>query len=261
MAGFVLHPVSEWHPRMSWNTHTVAAGELDVWTPEHLTTEGVILFLHDWDAVTPHQRDDWRTIVEASPLTVVCPRAGRTWWLPVPVPGYDEGPLHWVSHHVVSWIESTLGVRPPRVAVIGIGMGGGGALNLAFRHARRIPVVVGISAAIDFHEAYDVDPVLQNVFTNREAARQQTATLHLHPLNWPLSMRIVCDPADPLWLDGCERLASKLYSSSIPHEYDFTTTTGGDRAAYDRMQLKNAIEFVVRKLPEAARQLEVVTGL
>ncbi|RLS58429.1 MAG: hypothetical protein DWH91_02335, partial [Planctomycetota bacterium] len=140
MTGFVLHPVSEWQPRMSWNTHTVVAGELDVWTPEHPTTDGVILFLHDWDAVTPLERDDWRTIVEASPLTVVCPRAGRTWWLPVPVPGYGEGPLHWVSHDVVPWIESTMGVRPPHVAVIGIGMGGGGALNLAFRHARRIPV-------------------------------------------------------------------------------------------------------------------------
>ncbi len=242
---------------MPWLSHPLPLGDLVVWSPVVPTTEGAILFLHDLDGVTPFDRESWRTLIEASSLPVICPRAGRTWWLPVATPGFEIGPLNWVVQAIVPWIEQELGIRPPRLAVIGVGMGGGGALNLAFRHARKIPVVAAISPAIDFHEAQEVDPLLGEVFATREAARQQTPTLHLHPLNWPLAMRMACDPSDPLWFDGCERLASKLDSSSIPYDRDFTTTTGGNREAYDAAQLRIALEYVREKLPHATRQLEI----
>ena len=243
----------------NWVRSTIGGHVVEAWEPAAGPFTEAILFFHDLDGLSPSQREDWRAIIESSPVPVICPLAGRTWWLSVPTTEFPEaGPLGWVQSDVISWIETHWGIQPPHFGVIGVGMGGNGALNLSYRAARKFPVVAVISAAIDFHLYQPLEPVLQEVFESVETARQQTATLHLHPLNWPLSQRIVCDPQDRHWIDGCEKLASKLSSSGIPFDRDFDTTTRGDRNSYDTKQLRISMDYVIKSLPAAVRQLEVI---
>ncbi|MEZ6064437.1 MAG: alpha/beta hydrolase-fold protein [Planctomycetaceae bacterium] len=131
-----------------------------------------------------------------------------------------------------------------RVALCGVGMGGQGALNLAFRHARQFRTVVAIAPDIDFHQWYGQGLPIDRMFPSQEAARQQTAVLHLHPLNWPRSMLLLCDPANRACFDGTERLASKLYSSGVPFEQDLSTTVGEPGWKYVERVIGRAVEFI-----------------
>ncbi len=239
-----------------WIGATVAGHPVVAWEPTGRRAGEAVLFLHDLDAAPPSEHEEWRALFEAAPVPVICPLVGRSWWLSVPTMEFPAGgPLGWIGSEVIPWIEQKWEVKPPHLGLIGVGMGGSGALNLSYRSARRFPVVAAVSAAIDFHRYQSSEPVLSEVFESIEAARQETATLHLHPLNWPLSQRIACDPVDRYWFEGCERLGSKLDSSGIPFDRDFQTTTGGDRKLYDSQQLRTSFEYVLRNLPLAARQL------
>ena len=242
---------------MSWTRTTIGGHPVETWDPPARSSAGAILFFHDLDAVAPSGRDDWRPLIETSPVPVICPLAGRSWWLSVPTPTFPEGgPLGWVQTAILPWIEETWQVKPPRVGLIGIGMGGNGALNLSYRSARQFPVVAVISAAIDFHQYQSIEPAISEVFESEEAARQETATLHLHPLNWPISQRIACAPSDPHWFDGCERLASKLDSSGIPFDRELSSSAKIDRNLYDTNQLRISIDYVLKHLPQTALPVE-----
>ncbi len=246
-------------PTGNWTRTTVGTHLVETWVPSTLATGEAILLLHDLDAVAPSERSDWRGLLETSPVPVICPLAGRSWWLSLPTAEFPEGgPLGWVRSDVVSWIEQAFQVKPPRIGVIGVGMGGHGALNLSYRSARQFPVVAAISAAVDFHQYQASEPALSEVFESVEAARQETATLHLHPLNWPLFQRIACHPADSLWFEGCERLASKLGSSGIPFDREFGSLPAFERTVYESRQLQLSIEYILRNLASAAKQLGVV---
>lgn len=237
---------------MPWSHHLVAGHSVEVFEPG-VSSDCAAILLHDLDGNVP-----LRQVISQAPFPVICPLAGRSWWLPVESAGFSDGSLGWVRSAVVPWACETLSIQLPRIGLIGLGMGGQGVLNLCYRHARQFPVVFAISAAVDFHNYQRSEPVLSETFASEEAARQQTATLHLHPLNWPLYQRIMCDPADQFWFEGCERLASKLYSSGIPFDHDFETTTGGNRLTYDERQLKSVIQDLPAKMKAAAGQLEVI---
>lgn len=229
---------------------------VEAWEPATRESQTAILLFHDLDGVHPSQRPDWRSLIEAAPVPIVCPLSGRSWWLGQPSSDFPGGgSLGWVAGSVVDWIRDQWQITPPSIGIIGVGMGGNGALNLSYRHARRFPVVAVISAAVDFHLYQPSEPVLQEVFGSVEAARQETATLHLHPLNWPLSQRIACHPSDPYWFDGCERLASKLTSSGIPFDSHLQSSRQFDRQIYDQQELQVSIDYVVRNLPLAVAQL------
>jgi hypothetical protein len=120
-------------------------------------------------------------------------------------------------------------------------------LQAAYRWPREFPAVAAISPAIDFHRWHSVDRSLFEMFISAEAARQQTATLNLHPLNWPPHQWFACDPADAHH-DGCERLASKLRSIGIPFEADLRTSAGGDFCRYVTKQLPVATAFLAERL-------------
>ena len=62
------------------------------------------------------------------------------------------------------------------------------------------------------------------MYRDAEQARQDTATLHIHPLNWPRHQWFCCDPADYRWHDSADRLRMKLYSLGVPYECDLETT-------------------------------------
>ena len=85
------------------------------------------------------------------------------------------------------------------------------------------------------------------MYPDPETIRQDTATLHVHPLNWPRHIWFCCDPADR-WHESAERLRSKLVALGIPHEYDLDTAGGGHSFDYYNRMAPTAIRFIAEQL-------------
>ncbi len=129
-------------------------------------------------------------------------------------------------------------------------MGGQGALRFAFKHPNVFPAVAAVSPAIDYQiRLEEGDEILWTMYGgDAERARQDTATLHVHPLNWPRHTWFCCDPADARWYESAERLQMKLSSLGIPHEYDLETSGGGHGWEYYNRMAGPAIAFLVNAL-------------
>ncbi len=135
-------------------------------------------------------------------------------------------------------------------------MGGQGALRIAFRHPRKFNVVAAISPAIDFHLRMDEDDeTLPLMYSDKEAARQDTATLHVHPLNWPRNLWFCCDPTDLRWHESADRLRMKLAALGIPHDYDLETSGGGHGFEYYSRMADKALDFIASRLEAERRRV------
>jgi S-formylglutathione hydrolase len=86
------------------------------------------------------------------------------------------------------------------------------------------------------------------MYDDPESVRQDTATLHVHPLNWPRHIWFCCDPADRRWHESADRLRSKLVALGIPHEYDLETSGGGHGFQYYNHMAPAAMRFIVDRL-------------
>ncbi len=199
---------------------------------------GAVLFLHGHGRVLLNQNATFTRLFHEHRLLAVCPDGARSWWLDFVCREFHETvtPQQWLVQSLVPWIETHHRIKPPRIALLGVSMGGQGVLQLAFRHASTFPVVAAIAPAVDFHQLYGSGIPLDEMFPDAEAARQATVVLNLHPLAWPRYQYFCCDPADSEWFDGAARLGMKLSSSGILHERDLETSAGGHSWEYfDRM--------------------------
>jgi S-formylglutathione hydrolase FrmB len=122
-------------------------------------------------------------------------------------------------------------------------------------------VVAAISPAIDYYKRYNEgDETIPQMYPDPEAARQDTAILHIHPLNWPRHQFFCCDPIDYRWHESADRLRMKLWSLGIPHEHDLETTGGGHGFEYYSRMADRAVTFIATKLDEVRRQIGVVVS-
>ena len=234
-----------------WTTVEIGGKQADVFEPlGDSRPQSAVLHLHGHGLTTLKDNVVFTGELERHRLAAVCPHGQRSWWLDRVCGEFDETvtPMAYLLESVVPWIEERWNIRPPAIGLTGISMGGQGALQLAYRHARMFPVVAAISPAVDFHTVHGLGLPLDEMFESPEAARQETATLNLHPLNWPRHQMVVCDPADEIWFEGCERLVSKLGSMGIPFESDLETTAGGHDWSYFNAMGPRVIEFVAGKL-------------
>lgn len=235
---------------INWKRTAIGGKPADVFEPSAGGPyDAAVIYLHAHGLETLATDAEFTAQLDGAGLPCVAPHAGKSWWLDRICPEFDEAitPMDHVRHQVVHWIGETWHVSPPHIGLLGISMGGQGALQIAYRDARRFPVVAAISPAIDFHGVHGQGWELDQMFETAEAARQQTATLQLHPLNWPAHQLIVCDPTDA-WHAGCERLVSKLSSIGIPYEADLETQAGGHSWLYFRSMAKRSIQFLADRL-------------
>jgi S-formylglutathione hydrolase len=238
-----------------WQREEIDGRPADVFDP--LPAEagaGVVLFLHDFDAQSLSESAVFTAELARHKLRAVCPIADRCWWTTVPCPDFDPqtSPLQYIRDLVVPFIDRSWSLATRRLALLGIGMGGQGVLQLAYRWPRDFPVVAAISPAIDFQNWYGHGLSLDQMFASKEAARQQTATLHIHPMNWPKQQFLCCDPADEYWFEGTDRLAMKLSSIGIPFERDLTTAGGGHSWTYFERMAAPALGFLATSLTAAS---------
>jgi S-formylglutathione hydrolase FrmB len=247
--------------RPHWSTITVAGRECELFAPPAPAAGRAVVWLHDLAEERLCDAAPFRDPLEAARVPVIAPRSGRSWWLDRPMPGYDAGmtPERFVVDAVRAEIERRFAVRPPGIAVMGVGMGGQGALRIAYRHPAVFPVAAAVAPAIDFHrgmrEAGDLADgelfdTLWEAFGDVERARQDTAILHVHPLNWPRHQYFASDPADALWHDGADRLRSKLVALGIPH-----VAALEPRADFAAAAAAAAVAFVLAALDAEGRRL------
>lgn len=240
-----------------WTTTEVAGKRVDVFEPaERGRSAGVVLFLHGHDQRLLLGNSAFEAALEKQGLPCVCPSGGPCWWTDTPCAEFDGevSPLAYLKESVVPFIEQRFDVRPPMIALCGVEMGGQGALQLAYRWGREFPSVAAISPAVDFHNWHGRGLPLDEMFASREWARQQTALLQLAPLNWPRNQLLLCDPDDGEWIESSERLASKLSSSGIPFESDFTTSCGDHAWDYYNHMADRAIAFLAERLEQESRR-------
>ncbi len=236
---------------VGWSRASLGGKEIEIFQPDTTRAfDAALLYLHSLQQEWLSHDPDLTGEFARQCLPVVCPRGQQACWLDRICPDFDNEltPLGYLQDHVVPWIEQQWGVAPPRIGLLGVEMGGQGVLQLAYRAPRQFPVVAAISPAVDFQNLIGQALPLDDLFADREAARQQTATLQIHPLNWPPSQWLACDPADPLWFEGAERLGSKLSSMGIPYEVDLETTTEGDARQYVRLMGPRAVAYLAERL-------------
>lgn len=241
-----------------WQTIDIAGKVADVFEPSRPSDPSrAVLFLHGHGLQTLVGNAAYTAEFERRGLRAICPHGKRSWWLPVVCPEFDAevSPLGHIRANVLPWLQTFWQVKPPALAVFGVSMGGQGALQLAYRHPNEFPVVAALAPLIDFHEWLGLGLPLDEMFANPEAARQQTATLQIQGLNWPRHQLLTCDPLDHDAAPGVERLASKLRSSGIPFESDFTTSHGRHSWEYFNHLAPRVIEFLTAALDSEHRRL------
>ncbi|NCY02657.1 MAG: esterase [Planctomycetia bacterium] len=268
-----LHPSPAPAAADGWSTISVAGHPCTLYTPPRPLPGRALIYLHGLDGGddrSPPASAGLRAALEAAGLPTLAPCTGRSWWLDRIMPAFDatRTPERFVIEPVRAEIASRFGVGPPGIALIGTGMGGQGALRIAYRHPGLFPVAAAVAPAIDYHLAMrDCDirqdgalyDTLWETYADVERARQDTAILHVHPLNWPRHQWFASEPDDVAWHDGAVRLASKLRALGIPHTalLERTSPAAGGRvataAAADRHVA--AVRFVLDALDQESRRL------
>jgi len=252
--------------RPHWSWIDVAGHPCELFDPPGAVPGRAVIYLHGVRERGLRESTGLRSALEGARLRALAPRAGRSWWLDRIVPEFDTAvsPERHVVGAVVAEAARRFGAGPPGIALVGTSMGGQGALRLAYRHPATFPVAAAISPAIDFHLAMrdiarlpdgDLFASLWPLFGEIERARQDTAILHVHPLNWPRHQWFASDPTDRLWHDGASRLHEKLAALGIPHVAILDRVGGGHGPAYYDSVAPDAIAFVVTALDAEARRI------
>ncbi len=243
----------------TWTEVQLAGHTCEVYEPPQPNSHGdFVIYLHGVHLNRLHDKTEFLRQFDQHGLRVVCPRTARSWWADRICEEFDSQITaeRYVVEHVRNWIIERSPGDPPQVALLGTSMGGQGALRMSFKHPRLFPVVAAISPAIDYqHRLEEGDETLPLMYSDKEAARQDTATLHVHPLNWPRHTWFCCDPVDFRWHESAEKLRMKLAALGIPHEVDLETSGGGHGFTYYNRMAEKAVGFLVERLDAERRRI------
>lgn len=243
----------------SWSEVNVAGHPCDVYEPPAPSGHGyVALYLHGVHLGRLVDKPEFGAEFDRYGLRVISPMTQRSWWTDRICAEFDaniSAERH-VLDNVLPYIERRWGARPPQIGIFGTSMGGQGALRFAFKHPDLFPVVTAISPAIDYHLRFDEDDeTLPLMYADAESARQDTATLHVHPLNWPRNIWFCCCSTDHRWNESAERLRMKLAALGIPYDCDLETAGGGHGFPYYAKMAPQAIGFLVEHLDKERRRV------
>jgi enterochelin esterase-like enzyme len=233
----------------TWSREIVAGKPADVYEPGGSARPRFgVLFLHPVGL---------ETLLDELRLVCVCPYGGHSWWTNRICLDFDrqvtaEG---YILNHVVPFFRARWDIAPPGIALLGISMGGQGALRLAFRFPDIFPVAAGIASALDYHEAYGQGSPLDEMYESKEQCRQDTALMHVPPYHPPPHIYFCVDPDDADWYRGNDRLHEKLNALGVEHSADLTTRAGGHAWEYFNRMAEPALRFVVQGLERESRRL------
>ncbi|MGY8766863.1 MAG: alpha/beta hydrolase-fold protein [Pirellulales bacterium] len=219
----------------------------------------VLIYLHGVHQGKLDDKPEFIEQLEKFGLPVIAPQTQRSWWTDRICTEFDTNTSaqDYVMEQVVPYIEQEYQVTSPKIALFGTSMGGQGALRLSYKFPDIFPVVAGISPAIDYQNwmRQQEDSPLWQMYDAPEQARQDSATLHIHPLNWPRNQFFCCCPQDADWWDSSDRLRMKLYSLGVPHECELETKGGGHGFPYYNIMAQRVIQFLWDSLEKERRRV------
>ncbi len=242
----------------TWFEDTIDGHPCDLYEPTRRSDHGFLLiYLHGVHLTRLTDKPRFQEMFDRFGLPVVAPQTQRSWWSDRICAEFDQQVTaeRYLMEHVLPWIEARYAVTTPRIGLLGTSMGGQGALRFAYKYPDDFPVAAAISPAIDYHNRFDEDEVLQQMYADAEQIRQDTALLHIHPLNWPRNQFFCCDPTDHSWWESSDRLRMKLSSLGVPHECDLETTGGGHGFEYYSKMAEKAVTFLAERLEQERLRL------
>ncbi len=240
-------------PAGTWSQVHIAGHVCDLYDPPRPNPFAqAVIYLHGVHLVPLVGNEAFCREFDKHELRVICPHTGRSWWTDRICPDFDPKLTaeRYLLEHVLPYILARWGSGPPLVALLGTSMGGQGALRLAFKHPQTFPVAAALAPAIDYYIRFNEpdEETLPAMYRDAEAARQDSATLHVHPLNWPRHIWFATDPQDDRWHPSAFKLHTKLASLGIPHECDLETSHGGHSWTYYNYMAPRAIDFIAARL-------------
>jgi pimeloyl-ACP methyl ester carboxylesterase len=239
----------------SWESTCIAGKTADVFAPARPPRFGMV-FLHDLDGITLAEEPVFTRLLTDHNLACVCPHGDQSWWGDRLCPEFDArvSPECYLLKSGLPFFEERWRLAPKAIGLLGIGMGGQGALRLAFKHARLFSTVAAIAPALDYHELYGQGTALDVMYDSKEQCRQDTALLHVPPNKPPAHLYFAIDP-DDRWHRGCDRLHEKMNALGVEHSFELTPGGGGHTWEYFDKMAGRAMAFLVRGLDEESRRL------
>jgi pimeloyl-ACP methyl ester carboxylesterase len=241
----------------TWSIADIAGKPADVYDPPGERPRFGVLFLH------PHARDTLRdntaysALLDEHSLACVCPHGARSWWADRVCAEFDPAitPERFLLDSVVPFFDRRWGLKPRALGLLGISMGGQGALRLGFKHPRLFPVVTAVSPAVEYHEYYGMGLPLDEMYDSKEQCRQDTAPMHVHPGDFPPHLFFCIDPGDANWARGAQRLHEKLNALGVPHKIDLATRAGEHTWEYFNHMADPTVRFLANGLERESLRL------
>jgi S-formylglutathione hydrolase len=241
-----------------WSSAEIAGKPADVFDPTGVARPRFgILFLHPIGQETLREQPVYTQLLAEHQLACVCPHGDYSWWADRIWPDFDFQITaeQYLLQAVLPFCQACWQLSPPALGLLGISMGGQGALRLAFKHPRLFPVVAGIASALDYYELYGRGLSIDEMYDSKEHCRQDGALLHIHPSQFPPHIFFCIDPDDADWYRGNDRLHEKLTALGIPHTCDLTTRAGGHSWEYFNRMAAPALQFLAEGLRTESRRL------
>ncbi len=242
----------------TWSTTMIGSKPAEVYDlPQGTPARSGLLFLHALDEDSLRDHPAFTRHFDALGLVCVCPQGKRTWWADRPCPDFDPhlSAEKYLVQEVVPFFEQRWGLPPRALALLGVSMGGQGALRLAFKHPHLFAVAAALAPTIEYHELYGQGEPLDEMYDSKEQCRQDTVPMHIHPGHYPPHLFFAVDPDDAPWQRGCDRLHEKLVALGIPHECDLTTRGGGHSWQYFYRMADRVMSFLADGLDQQSRRL------
>jgi len=242
----------------TWTQSEIAGKQADVYEPPGPTRPRFgVLYLHGSGLETLREKDEFTRLFEEHQLVCVCPHGQLCWWADRICPAFDHAitPERFLLDHVVPFFQEHWALAPPALGLLGISMGGQGALRLAFKHPQQFRVVAGISPALDYHDRYGEGTPLDEMYDSKEHCRQDTALMHVHPYQYPPHLYFCIDPDEERWQRGNDRLHEKLSALGVPHTADLGTRAGGHSWDYFNHMAERVVRFLNAGLEQEGRRL------
>ncbi|HEY1188860.1 MAG TPA: alpha/beta hydrolase-fold protein [Gemmata sp.] len=239
-----------------WIRTTVGGKSVDLFDDSPNALPQAVLYLHSLHEETPATSSVFTRALAGHRLRCVAPHGGWSWWADRVCSEFDADrtPERYLLDVLVPWMASTWGLGPRAVALVGVEMGGQGALRLALKHPEQFPVAAGISGALDCQDWYGSGTPLDEMYGSRERCRLDTAVLHIDGHNWPRHLWFCCAPDDAACYRGNDRLHEKLTAMGVPHTADLDTPAAPGKS-YSEQMAPAALAFVAEALAREAKRL------
>ncbi|QGJ70818.1 Esterase [Planctomycetales bacterium 10988] len=247
----------------AWRIADIGGHPAEIYDPPEVKhPHSAVMYLHGVKLGKLTDKPEYLRRFDEAGMRVIAPHTERSWWTDKICPEFDPKLTaeRYLLDHVLPWLQAEMNVKPGLTALLGISMGGQGALRLAFKYPRLFPIAAAISPAIDYWRYFEIFSTLPEMYSDPEAARQDSAILHLHPLNWPRHLWFCCDPNDVDWGESSERLQMKLASLGIPHTCDLETEAGGHHWRYYNAMAGPAFHFILERLQQETQRLDAISS-